>query len=164
MTQQSFFENHCWKKLINMQIPMQCWTMVNRSLVFQIRVAYRFPIRCAFFKTVRKLSIFLTYFWTILQSFCTKWANIIPLDIVTLFNFPSEIYGKSHFCYKWSLCTTEVVFFLGGGGKGVFGNPWSGPIPCVLSYVVAYWASLLRVVFTPSRLKFRYWGSTIDSK
>ena len=59
MTQQSFFENHFWKKLINMQIPMQCWTMVNRFLVFQIRVAYRFPIRCAFFKTVNFSHLFL---------------------------------------------------------------------------------------------------------
>ena len=34
-------------------------------------------------------------------------------------------------------------FFFGGGGGGVFGNLRSGRIPCVLSYVVAYFESFL---------------------
>ena len=79
MTQQSFFENHCWKKLINMQIPMQCWTTVNRSLVFQIRVAYRFPIRCAFFETVNFSHLFLNdpteFLYKVGQHHTSRYCN-----------------------------------------------------------------------------------------
>lgn len=79
MTQQSFFENHCWKKLINMQIPMQCWTMVNRFLVFQIRVAYRFPIRCAFFETVNFSHLFLNdpteFLYKVGQHHTSRYCN-----------------------------------------------------------------------------------------
>ena len=135
---------------------MQCWTINGQPfLSFSTSRGFSFYDQVCGFQNCQ-------FFSPIFERSYRVWANIIPLDIVTLFNFPSEIYEKSHFCHKWSLCTIEVFFFGGGGGVGGRIRPNFSSFhtfSLTKSLTSRRFYSLNNV-----RLEFHYWGSTIDSK